>query len=1431
MLNIGENQPDGGKPNPYKHASFFTKLYFCWLLPFLRYGHKHNLEESDVYGILSHDSIKKHSVRLEREWERELLKQKETGKSPSLGWALFRIYRVPMLTFGFISTLEECVFKIAQPILLAVLVQYFGDTPSITQQQAYLCAAGIGFCSIMLLTMHHFSWFVFSRTGMHMRISVTALVYKKSLNLSNAAFQQTTVGQIVNLLSNDVNRFDRVTLFMHYLWIAPIQILTMLAVLWYQMGPLSLIAIGTLSFLIPVQAFMAKMFSSLRAKTAVLTDERVRIMNEIISANKVIKVHGWEESFTAQIKEARRREIRPLLVSCVLQSVSYTVYYQFAILMTGLSFLISFFGDSPLMTEGLFLVMLLTRTVKHSAFRMVPLAVRCSSEGLIAVQRMQQFLLLEEVEAVAASSKLDEAHSNEYGSKAYVVLQEDGDSEEDEERQETFRLMEMPQEDDRKEAENPEEEKMLQNGDNTADMSLDRKETRIGGTDVIEKPETVRESDEITAVIEGSPKAVTEMEEGPTAVTVEGLSGSWKTNTLKGTILEDVSFTVKKGELVAVVGPVGAGKSSMLMALLGELPDQSGECFTNGTIAYSSQQPWLFSGTFQQNILFAEQFEKKKYWEAVSVCALNRDIANLPEGDLTLVGERGVQLSGGQKARVSLARAVYSDADIYLLDDPLSAVDTSVGRHLFDRCIKGILRNKAVILVTHQLQYLSEMDKIVVLKEGQVTSMGSYMELVESGVDFAALMIENKQKDEEEEKEEDKEDEGTKMTGRRNGRGGGGGGGKGGSSAEDIHPKSVKAGKVDKERKESGTVGARVYRKYLMAGTHLLPLILFMVVNFSAQGFMVASDWWLTQWAYIEEQCVDAYNESICLSNTSVLQEFANIPPMGRSFFVVVYVAFLSCLVIFGFIRTIWLFFICIRASKNLHNQMFSAVIRAPMHFFDTNTSGRILNRFAKDIGLMDENLPPTIADFNQICVQTLCSVVVVCIFNPLVIILVFPLILLLVYTRSYYLASSRDIKRIEAVARSPVFTHLSASLQGLATIRAYGAQQRFVRDFYYHQDNHTKSWMMFLFIARWFGVMLDAIVTIFVVFVAMVSVFSADLFDLNPGEVGLSLTYAISLLTIFQWGVRQSTEIENWMTSTERVIEYSELKPEAALETDHETAPGWPMYGNVTMEAVSLKYSEDGPTVLKKLRFSIRSKEKIGIVGRTGAGKSSLTAALLRLVEPSGVIKIDGEDITKLGLHQLRKNLSYIPQDPVLFRTTLRRNLDPFAEYSDEIIWRTLKEVQLDSAIEEYPEKLEMQVNEEGKNFSVGQRQLLCLARAILRQNKILIIDEATANVDLETDQLIQATVHERFQECTVLTVAHRLNTIMDSDRVLVMEEGKVIEYDEPFLLLQQNDGFFTRMVEETGSQESTRLWEIAKNEYRKRYSDDPYKLLRDES
>uniref|UniRef100_A0A4W6CWU9 ATP-binding cassette, sub-family C (CFTR/MRP), member 4 n=1 Tax=Lates calcarifer TaxID=8187 RepID=A0A4W6CWU9_LATCA len=727
---------------------------------------------------------------------------------------------------------------------------------------------------------------------------------------------------------------------------------------------------------------------------------------------------------------------------------------------------------------------------------------------------------------------------------------------------------------------------------------------------------------------------------------------------------------------------VNLSSSSLLSAILGELPCDTGTMKVKGQLTYASQQPWVFPGTIRSNILFGRELNLQRYERVIRACALKK---LLPYGDLTLIGDRGATLSGGQKARLNLARAVYQEADIYLLDDPLSAVDAEVGKHLFEQCICGLLRNKCRILVTHQLQHLKAADQIVVLKEVCAETVCTMAE----------------------------------------------------------------------ETRVEGDISGHVYLKYFTAGCN--PVVL---VNISEK----------------------------------LLFLFSGLTAVA---------------VVFGYARSLVIFHGLVRSAQTLHNSMFSAVLRAPVHFFDVNPIGRILNRFSKDISQIDSMLPITFVDFYQLFLQNVGVVAVAASVIPLILIPVIPLLFIFLYLRRFYLCTSRDVKRLESTTRSPVFSHLSSSLQGLWTIRAFRAEERLKEAFDAHQDLHSGAWFLFLMTSRWFALRLDSICSIFITLTTFGCVLLRD--GLEAGEVGLVLTYAVTLVGNFQWTVRQSAEVENMMTSVERVVEYTELKSEAPWETQKRPPSDWPSRGMVTFNGVNFSYSRDAPLVLRDINATFQPNEKVGIVGRTGAGKSSLVSALFRLAEPQGKIYIDGVLTSEIGLHDLRQKMSIIPQDPVLFTDTVRKNLDPFNQHTDDNLWKALEEVQLKSVVEELPGKLETVLAESGSNFSVGQRQLVCLARAILRKNRILIIDEATANVDPRTDELIQKTIRDKFRECTVLTIAHRLNTIIDSDRILVLDSGAIQELDRPITLLQNKEGAFYNMVQQMGPAEAAALLESA--------------------
>ncbi|XP_075905473.1 ATP-binding cassette sub-family C member 4-like [Nelusetta ayraudi] len=1292
---------DECRHNPLATAGLLSKVFLCWLTPLLHLGKKKRLEESDMYRILPEDRSQTLGEELQRCWDLEVKRSAKTLKKPALSRVLIKCYGRSYAVAGlFVFFLE--VIKVVQPLLLWKIIQFFesyepGDQSGLVAVYCY--AAALSLSAFALTVLQHVYYYLVLRTGMKMRVAICHLIYRKALSLSSESMGHTTTGQIVNLLSNDVNRFDEITLNLHYLWLAPIQAVVIIGLLWYEIGPSCLAGLAAITLMVPVQTWFGKLFGIFRSKTAVLADHRIRIMNEVVSGIRIIKMYAWEIPFSAVVTAVRRKEIRQILRSSYLRGLNMASFFASSKIIVFATFTIHVVLGNPVTASSVFVTVSLYGTVKLTVTLFFPLAVEKLSETIVSARRIENFLLLDEVESQNFWPRLGEKQEN--------------------------------------------------------------------------------------------------------GVEVEKLTCYWD-KSLDAPSLQNVSFTVKPHQLLTVIGPVGAGKSSLLSAILGELPHDSGRLKVKGQLTYAAQLPWVFPGTIRSNILFGKEMNHQKYERVVRACALKKDLELLPDGDLTLIGDRGATLSGGQRARVNLARAVYQDADIYLLDDPLSAVDAEVGKHLFEQCVCGLLKNKCRILVTHQLQHLRTADQILVLREGHIMAQGTYGELRHSGMDIMSLLRMDEEQDQLSRAGDlDKMSGLSQRTARSH---------SSHSSFSSLLPAEITANanelpaetvrSMAEETRVEGNVSGRVYLKYFTSGCSVLLLLLILLLSVAAEVTYILQDWWLVYWAKEE-----FFNRSMDSkeSHANHTGGESSLP-----FYLGIYSGLTGGAVLFGFTRSLMIFYVLVRSAQTLHNAMFAAVIRTPVHFFDINPIGRVLNRFSKDIGLMDSMLPITFVDFYQLFLQNVGVVAVAASVIPLILIPVVPLLLFFLYLRRFYLCTSRAIKRLESTTRSPVFSHLSSSLQGLWTIRALRAEERLKKTFDTHQDLHSEAWFLYLMTSRWFALRLDSICSTFIALTAFSCILLRD--GLEAGEVGLVLTYAVTLVGNFQWTVRQSAEVENMMTSVERVVEYAELKSEADWTSQkHPAPPNWPSRGQLTFRQMNFSYSSGSPLVLKDINATFRPCEKIGIVGRTGAGKSSLISALFRLAEPQGKIYIDDVLTSEIGLHDLRQKMSIIPQDPVLFTDTVRKNLDPFSQHADEELWRALEEVQLKSAVEELPGRLETVLAESGSNFSVGQRQLVCLARAILRKNRILIIDEATANVDPRTDELIQKTIREKFRDCTVLTIAHRLNTIIDSDRILVLDSGAIQELDRPFTLLQNKEGAFYKLVQQTGPHEAAALLEAA--------------------
>ncbi|XP_061222665.1 multidrug resistance-associated protein 1-like isoform X6 [Neopsephotus bourkii] len=862
---------------------------------------------------------------------------------------------------------------------------------------------------------------------------------------------------------------------------------------------------------------------------------------------------------------------------------------------------------------------------------------------------------------------------------------------------------------------------------------------------------------------------------GNHAVGFIGASFCWEKNGVP--VLKNLSVSIPEGSLVAVVGEVGSGKSSFLSAVLGEMEKLEGTAQRRGSVAYASQQAWIQNGTLQENILFGANLHRPYYELVLESCALLPDLEQLPNGDQTEIGERGVNISGGQKQRVSLARAVYSNADLYLLDDPLSAVDVHVGKHLFEKIIgpSGLLKNKTRILVTHNVTFLPHTDLIIVMEEGRISQMGTYQELVSKRANFAELIqVFSAEHTTEEtslvEVRSPKEE------------------GQMGRSLQERELLKCKDSSFDqwklltnnKEKVATGGMKMSVVLKYLQA--------------FNWQWM------WLTIAAYLGQNAL-AVGQNLWLSTwTAETAKVSDLTEWKQSQNYKLH--------IYGLLGLIQGLFVCcgayvitrgsLSASRALHHQLLDNVLHLPLQRFETDPVGQIINRFTKDLFIVDSRFHYYLRTWLNCTLDVIGTILVITSASPLFIVVVIPLGYFYFTIQRYYIASSRQIRRLAGASHSIVISHFSETLVGRSTIRAFGHQERFIRK---NNDAVYENLVYFynsIISNRWLSVRLEFLGNLMVFFAALFVVLAGN--TMSSSTVGLSISYALNIIQSLNFWVRKACEIETNAVSIERICEYAKMDKEGPWITSKRPPVGWPDRGIIEFVNYKAQYRKDLGLALKDVSFQTQSKEKVGIVGRTGAGKSTLTNCLFRVLEGSeGKIIIDGIDISTIGLHDLRGNLNIIPQDPILFSGTLQSNLDPLGKHSDLELWEVLEQCHLKDFVQSLPKKLLHEISEGGEDLSVGQRQLVCLARALLRKTKILVLDEATASVDMETDNLVQSTIKREFHNCTILTIAHRLHTVMDSERVLVLDTGRILEYDTPHNLLQQK-GAFSEMVAEAG-------------------------------
>ncbi|CAI4226039.1 unnamed protein product [Auanema sp. JU1783] len=872
------------------------------------------------------------------------------------------------------------------------------------------------------------------------------------------------------------------------------------------------------------------------------------------------------------------------------------------------------------------------------------------------------------------------------------------------------------------------------------------------------------------------------------AIETDGAAFVWEENAPSS--FQNINLDVERGQLIAIIGTVAAGKSSLLSALLGEMEKVRGYVGVRGMAAYVPQQPWIQNRSLRENIIMDLPYNKVVYDSIVEACCLTPDIANLPNGDYTEIGEKGINLSGGQKARVALARAVYQDRDVYLLDDPLSAVDAHVARHIFHHVIgpNGLLSKKTRLLVTHGLSFLKECHQVAVMRGGTISHIDTYNNLLEDE-NISEIFQEADMKNtdditpsESSESTElvgaDNEEDADENADRK-------------SQASRISRKSSRKNTkgsllkepdeedklIKKELAETGRVKFAIYSEYFKSMGIVVYFIPFVITSVLSSAFAMSRSLWLTDWS----------NDNIEVGeHMSVLYRLLGFMGLGSTE--------VLCLVISLMIMILG----GVRASLKLHKPLLHSILRSPVSFFDVTPLGRVLNRLGKDVDIIDLRLPVNFRFLFIAFLNVVQTCIIVSISTPLFIAFIIPVFIVYLMFLKYFISSSRQLQRLASLNRSPIYSHFGETIQGVSTIRAFDWSDMFIKQNRDKLYTFTKCSYFSMISASWLGVRLEVLGNSLIFATALLSVLAKYNGSMNAGFIGLSVSYSLNITFMMNLFIRQLSEVETNIVSVERVREYTEVTPEAAWRSERLLPRGWPAKGRIVFNDYSTRYRPGLDLVLRGINLNIVPGEKVGVVGRTGAGKSSLALALFRIIESSGgQILIDDIDIATIGLHDLRVNLTIIPQDPVLFSGTLRFNLDPVGYYDDPDLWAALDHSNLKSFVESLPLGLDHRIDESGDNLSVGQRQLVCLTRALLRKSRILVLDEATAAVDVHTDALIQQTIRKEFVRSTVITIAHRLNTILDYDKVLVLDHGRTAEYDSPQNLLANKKSIFYSMAQ----------------------------------
>ncbi|KAF9973525.1 hypothetical protein BGZ73_003215 [Actinomortierella ambigua] len=1450
--------------SPEFSSSLPSRLTFHWVQPLMSLGARRPLETEDLWLVSDKRNASNISAKFQEEWAKEVAKsrhpsskddldledplseknskgkkKKKRSSEPKLWKAINRTFFWTFWYSGILKVIGDAFMSfqplVTKAIITFVTTSYFGHIARNQGNDAYIPPLWHGILlSLALFLMgvgatiaQHQFWQRSTGVGVGLRTALITAIYRKGLVLSNKAKQDFSTGKITNIMSTDTTRLDLIAGYFHILWTAPLMVVTTMILLLVNLGPSALAGVGLLLVFGPLQARVVMFLSIIRRKSTLITDARVKLTQEVLQGIRVIKFYGWEDAFLKKLDDLRAQELKFVRQLLISRSGVAAVNLTIPVFASIVTFVVYNLAGNDLNAAIVFSSLSLFN-IMRMPLMILPQVVSGMVDALVSIHRVQDFLLADELEDLPPVN-LQSEHaiavkngSFEWDGSLKALTMEDLKKQE---RMERNRHADKKAEKKERRAQEKMFRKRVKKYAKVHQVSYDEAEKRVKKEDM---EELNSNSSDVTSVHEKLASQLADKDPMPdTASMIESASVRSKDSDSNSNSsndddddddkptsdssavseekapfrLKNINLTIPRGKLVAVVGAVGSGKSSLLNAMVGEMRKATGSIEFGGTVGYSPQSAWIQNATVMDNILFGLPYDERKYQRVIRQCALERDIHILPQGDQTEIGERGVNLSGGQKQRVNIARAVYFDADIVLLDDPLSAVDAHVGKYLFKHCIKGALDGKTRVLVTHQLHVLPEVDYVVCMKNGEIVEQGTFQQLMDDQGEFAELMKAHGGMEDEDTAAADadadvnteagslteKAEEQSKTVGSS-----------GDPEKEELKkdtqeskksdtPKAPVKGLMQTEERSTGSVSGKIYKEYFRAtgGSYIVPMIV--ITMTLTQIAKVGNDLWLSWWTS------DALNET-------------------PKFYMILYAVWGLAQGFFQFSTGFFFSIAGANAARAMHQVALQNIVRAPTSFFDTTPMGRIINRFSKDVDAIDNMLSEAYRMFVNTGAIVISTFILICVIFPWFLAPLVPMLVFYYYAAIYYRSTSRELKRLDSILRSSLYAHFSESLGGLSSIRAYRVQDRFQKKNESFLDLENRAYLPSLAIQRWLGVRLETIANTLVFFTSLFGVLGR--FNVNPATIGLVLSYSMSVTGTFNWCVRQYAEVENNMNAVERLHHYAhELELEApAIVPDNRPDDHWPSQGAIEIRNLEMRYRPELPSVLHNLSLDIKGGEKIGVVGRTGAGKSSIMVALFRMVEASkGSIKIDGVDIGKLGLFDLRTRLAIIPQDPVLFSGTIRTNLDPFQKHSDQALWDVLERSNLKAYVQGSQGGLDSQVAEYGENLSVGQRQLLCLARAMLTNARILIMDEATANVDVQSDVLIQQAMRKEFHDRTILTIAHRLNTVIDFNRILVLDHGDIKEFDTPANLLSNPASVFSSMVDETGPTNAALLRRLA--------------------